>query len=142
MAHDASKVVLGATKSTFRVVTNIPGATRAAGLLVRRKNDGTSSLAKTDGEAVGISVGRNLSGLTNQTYVCRAGLGVPVQLASGFTPVIGAQVHMSDTTGQAGTAGTGYTGINAVYASGKLTGISEVDGSAVDVALIDMVGGV
>ena len=139
MAHDASKVVLGATKSTFRVVTNIVGSL-AAGLLVRRKSDGSASLAKTDGEAVGISIGKNLSGLA-KTHVCRAGLEVPIQLTASFTPVVGAQVFVSDTTGKAGASGTGFTGINAVYSSGVLSGIAE-EGAAVDVALIDMPGGV
>jgi hypothetical protein len=57
-----------------------------------------------------------------------------------FTPTLGAQVNISDTTGFGAAAGAGATGVNATYASGLLTGIME-DGTEENVALIDMPGG-
>ena len=63
-------------------------------------------------------------------------------MTAAFSPTIGAQVNISDTTGLAAAAGAGATGVNAVYVSGALTRINE-DGTetAAGVALIDMPGG-
>lgn len=139
--HSATKVLMGMTRSSFRHAEPIKGSV-AAGLLVRLKSDGTPSIAKADGEGLGISVGKDLSNI-GYTSIVKSGTQVPVSLTASFTPVIGAQVHISDTTGLAGTAGTGFTGINAVYVSGALTRINE-DGTetAAGVALVDMPGGV
>lgn len=136
--HNASKVALGTSQSSFRLVDNKPGAI-AAGTIVRQKSDGTISIAKADGEALGISFGQNL-GSHPSTHICRAGLKVPVLLTAGFTPTIGAQVAIDDVTGIAKAAGAGVTGVNAVYASSTLTGIKE-DGTEANVALIDFQGG-
>ena len=138
MGHDASKVVLGTSRSSFKIVYNKAG-TIEAGLAVRLKSDGALSVAKADGELQGISFGKHLSDI-GRTNICRAGLQVPVLLTSGFTPTLGAQVHLNDTTGAADASGTGKTGVNAVYASGVLSGIKE-DGTTANVALIDFQGG-
>jgi hypothetical protein len=140
MAHDATKVLMGSTKKSFKVVDNILG-TIEAGLIVRRKSDGTPSIAAADGSAIGISLGKDLGG-AGRTSFCAAGRSVPVLLTAAFSPVVGAQVHISDTTGKAIASGAGATGMNAVYASGALTAIKE-DATEVSagVALIDMVGG-
>lgn len=141
MAHDATKVLLGQTPSSAKEVANMAGSptTFPAGTAVRLKNDGTISKAKADGELLGISLGKDL-GAENRVPIVRRGLEVPILLADSFTPAIGAQVHISDTTGIAGAADTGLTGVNAVYRSGVLTGIKE-DGTTANVALIDMQGG-
>lgn len=136
--HNASKVVLGGTQSTFKVGTPVEGEIEA-GLIVRQKSDGKGSVLAADGAPLGISLGKNLGG-AKATSVCRAGLAVPVQLTAEFTPVVGAQVHISDTTGKAIAAGVGATGMNAVYKSAVLTGIKE-DNTETPVALIDFVGG-
>jgi hypothetical protein len=138
MGHDSTKVLLGAVVSSFKVVTNAIGAI-AAGTIVRQKSDGTISIAAADGQAIGISLGKDLSD-ANRTAICRAGLKVPVLLTSAFTPTLGAQVHISDTTGLAIASGAGATGMNAIYASGVLTGVKE-DGTTANVALIDFEGG-
>lgn len=140
--HDASKVVLGGTKSSYRVVDNKPG-TIAAGLIVRKKSGTTDeiSVLKADGDAIGVSIGRDLSGV-GRTHIVRAGLEVPIQLTAAFTPTVGTQVHISDTTGKAAASGAGATAINATYAKAGLMGIVEADGTEIDVALIDMPGGV
>lgn len=138
MAHDATKVVLGTSQSSFRIVDNKAGAI-PAGKIVRLKSDGTISIAAADGLPLGISFGQNL-GNHPSTHICRAGLAVPVLLTAAFTPTKGAQVHISDTTGIAIASGAGATGMNAVYASGVLTGILE-DGTTANVALIDFQGG-
>jgi hypothetical protein len=138
MGHDSTKVLLGATRSTMKVVTNAAG-TIAAGTIVRQKSDGTISVAKADGSPLGISIGKDLSDIS-RTAICRAGLQVPVLLTAAFTPTLGAQVVISDTTGLAIAAGAGATAVNAVYASAVLTGVKE-DGTEANVALIDFAGG-
>jgi hypothetical protein len=136
--HDPTKVVLGSTNSSYKVVDNHAG-TIPAGKVVRLKSDNTISLAASDGAAIGISVGRSLSD-TARTSFCRKGSAVPILLTAAFTPTIGAQVAIHDTTGIAATKDGSSSYVNAVYASGALTGIDE-DGNEVDVALIDMPGG-
>lgn len=138
MGHDSSKVLMGSNRSSFKVVDNKVG-TIAAGLIVRQKSDGTISIAAADGSALGISFGKDL-GEAGRTNIVRAGLAVPVLLTDAFTPILGAQVHISDTTGKAIASGVGATGMNAVYASAVLTGVLE-DGTTANVALIDFQGG-
>lgn len=140
MAHNATKVLMGMTRSSFRVADNLKGSL-AAGVGARQKSDGTLTTVLADGELLGISLGKDLSN-TDKMALCRAGLQVPVRLTAAFTPVIGKQVHLSDTTGLAVTAGAGATGTNAIYASGPMTAILE-DGTEVanGCALVDMQGG-
>lgn len=142
MGHDATKIPMGSTQSSFRDVDNMAGAI-AAGTLVRQKSDGTISTALADGSAIGISLGKSLSD-TSRTAIVRSGLKVPILLTSGFSPAIGAQVAVSDTTGLAKAyTGTGDSYINAVYASAKKIAVLE-DGTEVadGAAYIDMPGGV
>lgn len=136
--HNASKVLMGATMSSVKTVDSKPGAI-PAGKIVRLKSDDTLSIAKADGEAIGISLGKSLSN-TDQTAICRAGLKVPILLTSGLTPTVGGQVSVDDVTGIAKAAGSGVTAVNAIYASGVLTGVLE-DGTTANVALIDFPGG-
>lgn len=140
MGHDATKVQMGTTRSNIRDVDNRKG-TVAAGLIARLKTDGTVSVAAADGLPLGISLGRDLSD-AGRTAVARAGLQVPVQLTASFTPTVGAQVYIDDTTGKAAASGTGKTGMNAIYVSGALTMVAE-DGTetASGCALIDFPGG-
>lgn len=137
--HDASVVQLGTTQSSFKQVDNVAGdpATLAAGLVLHAKSDGTHTLAVADGAAVGVSLGRSLSN-TKRVPMVRRGIRVPVQLQTAFTPVIGAQVQVHATSGKA--VESGGTAVNAIYASGALTGKDE-DGNDVNVALIDFPGG-
>lgn len=136
--HDATKVLLGSTQSSFKTIDNRAGVI-PAGKIVRLKSDDTISIAAADGQALGISAGRSLSN-TDRTAVVRRGSRVPVLLTSAFTPVIGAQVFIDDTTGIAKASGSGVTGVNAVYSSSTLTGVDE-DGNTANVALIDFPGG-
>lgn len=140
MSHDASKILMGTTRSNVKEVSNHAG-TVAAGLVTHLKSDDTITVAKSDGQMLGVSLGKNLSD-TARTAICRKGLGVPVKLASGFTtPAKGAAVAIVDASGEARAyTGTGDTYVNAVYASGLMTGIFE-DGSEANVALIDFPGG-
>lgn len=136
--HDATKVLLGSTKSSFKTIDNKKG-TIQAGAAVRLKSDDTISLAAADGALLGISCGRDLSDI-GRTCIVRRGTEVPILLTSGFTPVVGAQVHISDTTGLAIASGAGATGVNAVYRTAVLTGVKE-DTTTANVALIDFPGG-
>ena len=138
MIHDASKVVMGATLSTAKEVTSRKGAI-LAGLVTRLKSDETLSIAKADGSILGVSLGGDLSN-AGFTAFCRKGLDVPLLLTAAFTPVVGAQVHVSDTTGKAIASGAGATAVNAVYKSAVKAGIQE-DGTTANVALIDFPGG-
>jgi hypothetical protein len=142
--HDATKVQMGTTLSSEKEVSNHAGdpATYRAGLVLRLKSDDTISLAKSDGGILGVSLGIDLSS-TSRTAICRKGLGVPVLLTNGFTPTVGAQVAISDTTGKAkGYTGTGDSYVNAVYASSTKTAIKEDGTTEADgCALIDMAGG-
>jgi hypothetical protein len=81
MAHDASKVIMGATQSSDKVVSDYTGnpATYLAGLALRRKSDDTLSVTLADGQWLGVSLGASLSD-TSKTAVCRSGLRVPVLL--------------------------------------------------------------
>jgi len=141
MGHNATKVLMGMTRSSFRHAEPRAGSI-TAGLIVRLKSDATISTAAADGNALGISLGKDLSNI-GFTSIVKSGTEVPVALTAAFSPTIGAQVHISDTTGAAIAAGAGATGINATYVSGALTRINE-DGTetAAGVALIDMPGGV
>lgn len=142
MGHDPSKVVLGGTLSSAKLVTNAKGALIPAGLLVHRTSTDGVSIAKADGVAIGVSLGRNLSGLTDVTHIVREGLEVPIQTADGFAPTVGTAVYVDDVTGQAAASGTGKTLINATYKKVGLKGIPEDGGAEINVALIDMPGGV
>lgn len=152
MSHNADHALMGATGSSHREITNLKGASVIeAGLRVCLKSDNTPSVAKSDGSPIGISLGRDLSD-SGRTVVCRKGLKVPVKLATGFNPTVGAQVAISDTTGEAKAyTGSGDSYINAVYATGRLGGSGATGGvvegassdtGTVGVALIDFPGGV
>ena len=138
--HDSSKVQMGNVGSNIKEIDNRAGdpATFEAGLCVHLKSDDTLSLAAADGSKLGISLGASLSD-TKRTAIVRKGLDVPIQVANGFAPTVGAQVQISTTTGKAVASGTA---VNAVYKKVSLTGIKE-DGTALadPVALIDFPGG-
>lgn len=138
MNHDATKIILGTTDSSDKTVTAREGAI-AAGLGARLKNDGSLSVAKADGSLLGVSLGEDLSDAKYCSIIHR-GLAVPVLLASGVTPVLGGQAAVNDTTGEFGPVDTGYTGVNAKFVKIGMKGI-KADGTEVDVALIDMEGG-
>lgn len=142
MAHDNTKVLLGSHGSSDFDASNESGdpATFKAGLVVCRKSDSTLSLAAADGSKIGVSMGVSLSD-TKKVSVCRSGNKIPVQITdeSGFAyVVIGQPVEVSATTGKAVSDGDA-TG--AIYASGPLKGIDPITKAEIDVALVDMAGG-
>lgn len=140
--HNPNLVQLGDTGSSHRSVDSLKGSIEA-GKAVRLKSDGTLSLALADGGLQGISLGKDSSN-AGRTSIVRKGLRVPILLTAAFNPTVGAQVHISDTTGVAIASGAGATGTNATYATGRLSGgaIGE-DGAAhsLGVAYIDFPGG-
>jgi hypothetical protein len=89
--HDATKVLMGTTQSSDRTVDSKVGSL-PAGTIVRLKSDGTLSKAAADGEALGISLGKDLSD-TDKIAIVRRGLKVPLLLTDSFEPTVGAQVH-------------------------------------------------
>jgi hypothetical protein len=78
--HDATKVLMGVTESSDRVVTaeNADPATFVAGLCVRRSST-EGGLSLSSGAFIGVSAGKSLSD-TKKTAVIRTGNRVPVQL--------------------------------------------------------------
>lgn len=138
--HSANTVYMGSTQSKIKEVDNMLGdpATFLAGLCVHLKSDGTLSLAAADGSKLGISLGRSLSN-TKRTAIARKGLRIPILLANGFTPTVGAAVQISTTTGKAVASGTT---VNATYVTSTLTAYDE-DGVAITdgAAYIDFQGG-
>ena len=140
MSHSATTIYMGAHKSNILESDNWIGdpATFKAGLCCHLDDDGDLSLASADGSKIGISLGRSLSD-HKRTTVARKGKGIPILLANGLTPVIGAQVQISTTTGTAVASGTA---VNAVYVSSTLTAYDE-DGVVIadGAALIDFIGG-
>jgi hypothetical protein len=149
--HDATKVLMGSHGSSDFDASCESGdpATFAAGLVVHRKSDGTLSLASADGSKIGVSMGISLSD-TSKTSVCRSGNLIPVQITDETDEeaeppvgafdyvVIGAPVESSTTTGKAVSDGNA-TG--AIYVSAPMKGIDPITGDEIDVALIDMAGG-
>ncbi len=137
--HSAA-VYMGGTKSNVKEVDNRAGdpATYKAGLCVHLTSGGALTLTAASGSKLGISLGRSLSD-TKRVAIARKGLKVPILLANGFTPVVGAQVQISTTTGMAVSSGTA---VNAVYATATLVAYDE-DGTVISdgAALIDMQGG-
>lgn len=141
MSHSASTVYMGSHKSNLIEVDNWAGdpATFKAGLCCHLDDDSTPlSLAVADGSKLGISLGKSLSD-HKRVSVARRGKGIPILLTNGLTPVIGAQVTISDTTGKAASSGTA---VNAIYTTAVLTAYDE-DGVVIDdgAALIDFIGG-
>ncbi len=142
MPNNPNQVLMGTTTSSVReVVSNV--GTKAAGIVVRRDEDGLLTTTKADGEIFGASLGGDLSG-AGFTAVCKAGLGVPVQLKAGFDPDIGGVVEIDDATGLA-TGDGSKTATKGVFATGRIgdsgdNGVQE-DGTMVGVALVDIPGG-
>jgi hypothetical protein len=140
MAHDTNVVLLGATATNDKVVEPHAGAI-PAGKVCRLKSDDTITTAKSDGNILGVSLGRSLSD-TSVTAVCKKGTRVPLLLTSNFSPAIGGAVCIDDVTGLGKATGGGVTTTNGVYVTAKLDSIDEDGAAGTDnVALIDMAGG-
>lgn len=149
MAHDATKVLMGSHGSSDFEASCESGdpATFKAGLVVHLKSDKTLSLASADGSKIGISLGISMSD-TKKTSVCRSGNFIPVQITDETDEeeeigpfdyvVIGQPMESSTTTGKAVSDGNA-TG--AIYVSGPMKGIDPITKEEIDVALVDMGGG-
>ncbi len=138
--HSATTLYLGTHKSNILESDSWAAspATFPAGTCGHLKSDGTISLASADGSKLGISLGKSLSEIDYVTFA-RSGKKIPILLANGFTPTLGAQVQISTTTGKAVASGTA---VNAVYVELPTTtydedGVLVADGAA----LIDLIGG-
>lgn len=138
--HSATTLYMGSHQSNIIESDNFSAdpATFLAGLCGHLKSDGTVSLASADGSKIGISLGKSLSD-TKRTSFVRRGTKVPILLANGFTPTVGAQVQISTTTGKAVASGTA---VNAFYRSVPTTVYDEAGAVVSDgAALIDFPGG-
>lgn len=133
----SSTVYLGNTQSSYKEIDNRAGVV-GAGLATYLHSDETIDTIAASGGLLGISLGKSQSD-TSRTSIVRKGLKVPILLTNGLTPVIGAQVQISTSTGKAVSSGTA---VNAVYRSAVLACVDE-DGNTVSdgCALIDFQGG-
>ena len=130
MAHDATKVVMGTTRSSSKQGSesfDSSPTTFKAGLAVRRNSSNLLSVTKADGNWVGVSLGRGLSDAL-KTTVIKAGEQVPVlvsrQPARGVVTITSYANLVSGTddsitvgatvfTAQAGAATLGQTTFQA-----------------------------
>lgn len=135
MQHDPTKVALGTTKGEATIHT-FKGE-REAGLALRLKSDGSLSITSSDGQFLGVSVGKDLAN-AKHTAVARDGFGVPILLTNGFNPTVGDAVIISNSTGMAANSGTTTA---AIYASGRMDNCVGEDGASKSIALIDFPGG-
>lgn len=136
MSH-SSTVYMGNVQSSFKEIDNRSG-TVAAGLAVYLHSDESIDTVAASGGLLGISAGKSQSD-TARTAIVRKGIRVPILLTNGLTPVIGAQVQISTTTGKAVSSGTA---VNAVYASSTLACVDESGATVADgCAYIDFQGG-
>lgn len=135
MAHDATKVVLGGSVSSVKIVRSAKGVV-AAGMICSKKADGTLESPATTGRLCGVSMGKDLSNAGFSSY-CEQGNGVPVLLKAAFTPTQGGTVWYETATGLCAASSGSAAQLNAVYASGLLAGIPEAGGATVPAALID-----
>lgn len=144
--HDAGKIKLGTTGSTYRegatsyAVSNVDDF--PAGTACRL--DPSGGLSKTEGRFVGVSIGIDLSD-TNRIVVLPAGLLVPILLqdqnpdSKDYSQVVvGTSVYISD--GKATAEGGSAILTRAIYSSSPRVGVSEY-GADEDVAYIDYIGG-
>ncbi len=136
MSH-SSTVYLGNVPSSFKEIDNRAGVV-AAGLACYLHDPDTLNTTASGGGLLGVSAGKSQSD-TSRTAIVRKGLDVPILLTNGLTPVIGAQVQISTTTGKAVTSGTA---VNAVYKTAVRACVDEAGDAVADgCALIDFQGG-
>ncbi len=128
MAHDATKVVLGGSRSSIKDVRSASGSV-AAGTVCHKLSTGALEGAQTTGVLAGVSLGKDLSNAGYTSYVER-GNAIPVLTKSGFTPTQGGTVWYEPATGLCAASSGSAVQLNAVYAAGLLTGLTEAGGSA------------
>ena len=130
MPHDATKMLLGASRSSDKDVTceNADPASFPAGRAVRGKSDGTISLASGDGKLIGVSMGKSLSD-HKKTAVARAGNLIPIEIAAyltkgslTFVKKVTAVVNIAFITG--GTAGSEVVAVTGDADAGYLISVS------------------
>lgn len=141
-----AKYVLGSPymRGNSDVITSYEDTTGAipAGVAVARKADG-SVILPASGALVGIAGAREP---LQHLSVVRQGLMVPVRLASGVTPAVGAPAYVTGE-GLFTTESTNNTATGAVFVGDKdgvaaIVGIDPNTGNAVEnCALVDVVGG-
>lgn len=142
--NDPTKVMMGASLvgASYESVESLDGNI-AAGLCFR-KNTSTGAYqvaASGAGPILGLSRGRSLGGAGTFSGMYQSPKGV-LQLTGSFTPSVGAQVHINNTTGKGDASGGSATATAAIYEKVLLGGgVSEIDGSAIDVAIINFTSG-
>lgn len=142
--HDANQVLMGSTDSSDKSATNYAAdpADFPAGTALVLGSDGIPSNDMTDGQFIGVSLGESLS-KTEKLSVCRSGLGVPLLVTEGFTPVKGQAVYVHSDTGHAvDDEDEDAVATAAIYTSGPLDAVA-LDGTVTEdgVCYIDMPGG-
>lgn len=140
MAHDATKVVLGATLSSVKDVSTHASdpASFPAGVAVSIASTGALSLLKSSGPRVGVSLGRSLSD-TKKTSVCRSGLGVPMRAAlkrSSGVITVSSYANLLTTTPDTVTVGaTVFTAQSGAATPGTATFRAATDNASTAISL-------
>lgn len=140
--HDADKVMLGASlvPAIHAAVESVPGSIKAGYAVRKNTTTGAYQVASSGaGPILGISMGKS-PGNAGTFGLCHSSPKVALRIKSGFTPTVGTQVNIDNTTGEAAASGGGATAISAVYLSLK-DGIDEETGESVDVAIVDLTNG-
>ncbi len=140
MAHDSTKVVLGATLSSAKDVSDHASdpASFPAGVAVSLTSGGVLSTLKSAGMRIGVSLGRSLSD-HKKTSVVRSGLGVPLRAslkrASGVITVSSYANLVSGTPDAVTVGGTAFTAQAGAVTPGGATFQAATDNAATAVSL-------
>lgn len=113
---------------------NSDPASFPAGVAVREKSDGTLSLASTDGQLVGVSLGRSLSD-TKRTSVCRTGNRVPLTMEDSGVKASVVKGDLTFTAVAKGVAGNSITIAMLDTAVADGSEVATIVGTAISVSM-------
>ena len=141
MSHSATTVLLGSTRSSSKqgseVFASSP-ATYPAGTAVRRNSSGLLSVAKADGQLIGISLGKDLSDQT-KTCVLKSGEQVPLlierQPARGIVTILNYANLVSGTDETITVGATVFTSQAGAATLGQATFRAETSNDATATSL-------
>lgn len=139
MGHDATKVKLGVTGSSDRVVSCHASdpANTPAGFAVSLASNSTLAKTASSGMRIGVSLGRSLSD-SAKTAVVRAGLKVPMRLANYATAkiTISSYANLIDDTDDTLTIGaTAFTFQAGAATPGQATAQAATDNATTAASL-------
>lgn len=145
MSHDATKVVMGTTRSSSKQGSESfasDPATFKAGLAVRRNSSNLLSVTKGDGNWVGVSLGRGLSD-AKHTTVIMAGEQVPIlvsrQPARGSVTITNFSNLLTTTPDTITVGATAFTAQSGAATPGDATFRAATDVTATAASLASQI---